>query len=397
MFKIKFDAIKEFIQLETAAGVMLFVAAIIAICLDNSRYSTFYQDLVNLPVVIGFGQLKITNSLFNWVNQGLMTIFFLTVGLEIKREIVCGELDSIKKIALPGFAALGGMLVPALIYLTINFNNLIALKGWAIPSATDIAFALSVLRLLSTRVPFALKVFLSALAIMDDSGAIIIIAIFYTTEFSYLGLAIAACSIVVLIGMNRFGINRLVSYLVVGFILWLSILQSGIHPTLAGVILALTIPINKKSLDQNENLLDSPLYRLEHILHPWVAFLILPIFAFFNAGISFSHLAWQDYFQMIPVGIVLGLFVGKQVGVMSFSWLALKLGLANFPRDISWANLYGVSLLCGVGFTMSLFIADLAFADSNAKIIDLVHLGVLFGSLLSGVAGYMVLRLKNSK
>lgn len=329
-------------------------------------------------------------SILHWINDGLMAVFFLLVGLEIKREMLDGQLSTWPRRALPGIAALGGMLIPAIIYASLNFDNPQALRGWAIPAATDIAFALGVLSLLGPRVPVSLKVFLTALAILDDLGAVLIIAIFYTADLSPLMLGLAALAVAGLVCLNRFGVTRLAPYLLIGLALWFVVLQSGIHATLAGVALALAIPLRPAPGAPDRE--DSPLHTLEHAIQPWVAFLIVPVFGFANAGLYLGGLQPSAFLGSVPLGIILGLFVGKQIGVVAFSYAAVRTGLADLPAHATWLQLYGVSILCGIGFTMSLFIGLLAF-PASPELTDATKAGVLAGSLISAVAGALVLRL----
>lgn len=376
---------QAFFQHEAAGGIVLMFAAAFALALDNSPISWLYDALLGTPVVIKIGAFEINKPLLLWINDGLMAIFFFLVGLEIKREIVEGRLSSWQRASLPIMAAIGGMLVPALIYIAFNSGDPEALKGWAIPAATDIAFALGVLALLGSRVPVALKVFLLALAIIDDLGAIIIIALFYTSELSVSVLAIAAVGMAVLGYLNYRGITSVGPYLVTGLIIWVCVLKSGVHATLAGVIIALFIPIRAENEDGH-----SPLKQIEHGLAPWVAFGVMPVFAFANAGVSLYGLSMSDLIAGIPLGIAAGLFIGKQVGILSFVWVGVKLGIARLPDGVSWMQIYGVALLAGIGFTMSLFIGTLAFADPAHA--AAVRIGVLAGSILSGILGYAVLR-----
>ncbi len=381
-------AIEEFIKKESASGILLIFATILALALSNSGMSSLYASFLHIPVEIRVGALHLNKTLYHWVNDGLMVIFFLLIGMEVKREILEGHLSSLGQVALPGMAAIGGMVVPAAVYLLFNQNNPIAVGGWAIPTATDIAFALGILSLLGNRVPVSLKIFLMALAIIDDLGAIIIIAIFYTTELSTLSIAIAIISLAVLITFNLFGVSKKAAYFIVGTILWVSVLKSGVHATLAGVALAFTIPLNVK--DENKKPI-SPLKEIEHNLHFWVAFFILPLFAFVNAGVNITEISLSQMSGAVPTGIILGLFIGKQVGVFGFSWLAIKLKLAKLPKDGNWVHLYGVSVLTGIGFTMSLFIASLAFEDDSIfQYTD--KLAILAGSFMSGIVGYFVLK-----
>ncbi|HDO21967.1 MAG TPA: Na+/H+ antiporter NhaA [Nitrospirae bacterium] len=377
--------IEEFIKKESASGILLIFATVLALILSNTAMSAWYESFLHIPVEIRVGKLHLDKSLYHWVNDGLMAIFFLLIGLEVKREILEGHLSSLRQIALPGIAAVGGMVVPAVIYLIFNQSNPIAAKGWAIATATDIAFALGILSLLGNRVPVSLKLFLMALAIIDDLGAIVIIALFYTADLSTLAICIAGISLAVLITLNRFGISKKAAYFIVGAILWLSVLKSGVHATLAGMALAFTIPLNAKG-ENNKPV--SPAKQIEHDLHFWVAFFILPLFAFVNAGVNVRQISFSQMFGPVPLGIILGLFVGKQLGVFSFSWLAIKLKLAELPKDSGWMQFYGVSVLTGIGFTMSLFISSLAFEDIRVfQYTD--KLAILVGSFISGIVGYL--------
>lgn len=376
-------ALTEFVARETSAGIVLFVAALLAMIAVNSAFNPYYLAFLNIPVVVQFGALEIAKPLALWINDGLMAIFFFLVGLEVKREVVEGQLSSFDKAALPAIAAVGGMAVPAAVFLYFNWDIADNVNGWAIPAATDIAFALGVLALLGKHAPLSLKVLLLAIAIIDDIGAIIIIALFYTAEVSGLSLMLSGAGIVVLILMNRLGVVRVAPYILVGTFLWICVLKSGVHATLAGVIAALSIPLNSKDGT-------SPLKHLEHILHPWTAFLILPIFAFANAGVSLAGLKFSDLFAPLALGIAAGLVIGKQIGVFGFMFLATKIGLVKRPMGVSWVQLYGLACLTGIGFTMSLFIGNLAFVDPEQ--IETVKLGVISGSLISGVLGFIILR-----
>ena len=371
---------------EAAGGALLIMSAVAALVLDNSPLAWLYDGLLATPVVIQIGALLIDKPLLLWINDGLMAIFFFVVGLEIKRELLEGRLSSWQQASLPAIAAVGGMLVPALIYVALNAGDPVALNGWAIPAATDIAFALGVLALLGNRVPPALKVFLLALAILDDLGAIIIIALFYTADLSLASLAIGGIGAAILVGMNLAGVTRIAPYLLIGLIMWVCVLKSGVHATLAGVVIALTIPLSARDAQGR-----SPLRHLEGALHPWVVFCIMPVFAFANAGVALTGLSLADVFAPVPLGIALGLFIGKQVGVLGFAWLGTRLGLCRMPDGVGWSQAYGVALLAGIGFTMSLFIGTLAFPDPEYA--TAVRLGVLYGSTLSAVLGYLVLRL----
>ncbi len=385
--------IEEFIQKESSSGILLILATILALILSNTFMLPLYQSFLHIPVEIRVGSLELNKSLYHWVNDGLMAIFFLLVGLEVKREILEGHLSSLNQIALPGIAAIGGMVVPAIIYLIFNQNNPIAVNGWAIPTATDIAFALGILSLLGKRVPVSLKIFLMALAIIDDLGAIVIIAIFYTTDLSTLSIVVALVSLMVLIMLNILGVTKKAAYFIVGIVLWVSVLKSGVHATLAGVALAFTIPLNGK--DENNQSI-SPLKDIEHNLHFWVAFFILPLFAFVNAGVNITEISFSQMSGSVPLGIMLGLFLGKQLGVFGFSWVAIKLKLAKLPEGSNWLQLYGVSVLTGIGFTMSLFIVSLAFTDDSIfQYTD--RLAILSGSFLSGIIGYLILKTAKSR
>lgn len=369
--------LSRFFAAESAGGLMLMAAAVAALCVANSPWADIYFATLHIKLV-GL-------SLEHWINDGLMAVFFMVVGLEIKREMLAGQLSSWSQRALPGFAALGGMLVPAMIYLAVNWGNSETLGGWAIPAATDIAFALGVLSLLGKRVPIALKVFLSALAILDDLGAVLIIALFYTSGLSISMLLASLAVIIFLVVLNRCGVTKLFPYLIAGALLWFLMLQSGIHATLAGVIVALCIPLGDPN---NES--KSPLLYLEGKLHPWVAFAIVPLFGFANAGVSLAGISSDNLIDPVPLGVTLGLLLGKQIGVFGLAALAIRAGLAKLPEASSWLQLYGVALLCGIGFTMSLFIGALAFPGSP-HLVDEVKVGVLMGSVLSAILGVGVL------
>lgn len=382
-------SIRQFFALDMAAGIVLAVAAIVAMIVANSPLHTWYEHFLHLPIAIKVGQFEIEHHLLHWINDGLMAIFFFLVGLELKREILVGELSDVKKIVLPAVAAVGGMVVPAAIYAALNFNNADFLKGWAIPSATDIAFALGVLTLLGKRVPLSLKVFLASIAIFDDIGAILIIALFYSSGLSWGALGLAAAMLVILFIMNRLNVTRVTAYVLVGLVLWFAMLKSGIHATIAGVLLAMFIPMTNLSKPN-----ESPLENLEHDLQESVNFLILPLFAFANAGITLASDTGSSGFasltHSVPLGIALGLLIGKPIGVLAFSWLGVKSGLASLPAGITWKQVLGVAVLCGIGFTMSLFIGTLAFAGLEVKPFD-ERLGIIAGSLIAGIIGYMYL------
>lgn len=380
-------SLREFLRLESAGGLLLVIAAILAMIAENTLAKPLYDALLNTPVAIRIGEFEISKPLLLWINDGLMAVFFFLVGLEIKREILQGELSDPSRITLPVIAAVGGMAVPSAIYVILNWENPVALEGWAIPSATDIAFALGVLSLLGKRVPHALKLFLLTLAIMDDFGAIIIIAIFYTSKLSLSSLLTAGIFIFILFLFNRKGVRSIASYLVVGAILWAAVLKSGVHATLAGVIIAIFIPLRGSPPSD-----ESPLEKLENDLHPLVAYGILPLFAFANTGVSLEGFSISSLMDPVPLGIALGLVLGKQLGVFGFSWIAIKCGLAKLPKKVTWMELYGVSALCGIGFTMSLFISSLAFEEGNLASAPGDRLGILVGSILSALVGYLVLR-----
>ena len=381
---------KWFFQLEAASGLVLLIAAIIALVISNSAFSELYFSTLQQYLFVGINNFGLKLSVHHWINDLLMAIFFFFVTLEIKREFIEGELSNLKKALLPIIGAVGGMVIPALIYVIINFENNITLNGWAIPSATDIAFSLGILSLLGSRVPISLKIFLTALAIIDDLGAILIIAFFYSGDLSISYLSLILISYIFLLILNKFGVKKFVPYLIVGTFMWFFTYMSGIHATIAGVLLATSIPHRVK--DKGYSLL----IKLEHAISPYVAFIIMPIFAFANAGVSLEGLSLLSLLQPVPLGILLGLFVGKQVGVMIFSFFAVKFGVAQMPNNSNWASLYGVSVLTGIGFTMSLFVGNLAFAE-NTQYIDGVKIGVLAGSLLSTLFGYFILLFSSKK
>lgn len=379
--------IYTFLKSDSVGGILLIFATLLALLLVNSPFSDIYTSILHVPVEVRIGALHIDKTLHHWVSDGLMAIFFLVVGLEVKREILEGHLSSFSQVILPAIAAIGGIIVPALIYTLFNSDNPTAMRGWAIPTATDIAFALGILSLLP-RVPVSLKVFLMALAIIDDLGAIIIIALFYTTELSMLSIYIASASLIVLILFNRLGFSRKSIFFMVGLVLWVSVLKSGVHATIAGVLFALTIPLSAKDETKKDF---SPLKEIEYGLHPWITFFILPMFAFVNSGVDMRNLSIDEALGNVPLGIALGLFFGKQLGVLGFSWIAIKLKIASMPRDSSWMMLYGVSVLTGIGFTMSLFVDSLAFVDDRLfAYAD--KLAILFGTLMSAIFGYIILK-----
>ena len=373
-----------FFKLEAASGLVLLFSAIIALVISNSELSNLYFNTLEKYLFIGINNFGIKLSVLHWINDALMAIFFFFVTLEIKREFLQGELSNIKQAMLPIIGAVGGMLVPALFYIFINYGNSETIVGWAIPSATDIAFSLGVLSLLGSRVPISLKVFLTALAIIDDLGAIVIIALFYSGDLSIKYISLMLIAFIILLILNKFNVKKFLPYLIVGLFLWEFTHQSGIHATIAGVLLACTIPHRKKEKDF------SLLIKLEHAISPYVAFGIMPLFAFANAGVSLEGLTFASLLNKVPLGILLGLFVGKQLGVFVFSYISIKLKFAQMPTNSNWINFYAVGVLTGIGFTMSLFVGNLAFVDSM-QYMDGVKIGVLSGSLLSTVFGYLLL------
>jgi len=384
---MRFGLLQRLFRHEAASGIVLMLASALALVLANSPMAAFYDLLLSLRGSVRIGSFGIEKPLLLWVNDGLMAIFFLLVGLEIKREVLAGQLSDRSGAILPAAAAIGGMVVPALIYLGITWHapgaTPGAASGWAIPAATDIAFSLGVMALLGSRVPTALKLFLTALAIIDDLGAIVVIAIFYTEELSWVSLGVAAAALVILVVLNRAGVRRIVWYVLIGLVLWVCVLKSGVHATLAGVALALAIPFEAKPGD------GSPLTRLEHELAPWVAFGILPVFGFANAGLSFAGLSFSSILEPVPLAIAAGLFFGKQIGVFATAALVIRAGWADLPANADWITLWGTSILTGIGFTMSLFIGTLAFGESDLEAV--MRLGVLAGSALSAVVGAAVL------
>ncbi|MDC0346627.1 Na+/H+ antiporter NhaA [Candidatus Pelagibacter sp.] len=390
MIKTLSKPFKWFFQLEAASGLVLLIAAIIALVISNSNLSDLYFNTLEKYLFIGVNNFGLKLSVHHWINDLLMAVFFFFVTLEIKREFIQGELSNLKKALLPIIGAVGGMVIPALVYVSINLGNSETLNGWAIPSATDIAFSLGILSLLGSRVPISLKIFLTALAIIDDLGAILIIAFFYSGDLSISYLSLILISYILLLILNKFGIKKFIPYLIIGSIMWFFTYKSGIHATIAGVLLASTIPHRAKEKDF------SLLIKLEHAISPYVAFIIMPIFAFANAGVNLTGLSFSSLLAPVPLGILLGLFVGKQVGVMVISYLAVKLGAAQMPDKSNWLSLYGVSILTGIGFTMSLFVGNLAFVE-NTQYMDGVKIGVLSGSLLSTIFGYFILLYASKK
>lgn len=379
--------VRDFLRQETAGGILLITAAVLALIMVNTPLVGEYKAFLQIPVAIRFGEFEIAKPLLLWINDGLMAVFFFLVGLELKREFLEGELSSLSQVVLPGVAAVGGIVVPAAIYAVLNWDDPLRLRGWAIPAATDIAFALGILALLGSRAPVALKLFLMTLAILDDVGAIVIIALFYTQDLSALSLSIAGAALLILVIMNRRGVMSVPSYLFFGVIMWASVLKSGVHATLAGVLLAFVIPLRDPKNPEH-----SPARELEHELNPTVSFVILPLFAFANAGVVFKGIELSFFLEPVTLGVFAGLFVGKQIGVFAATWLCIRLGFAERPNGISWMQLYGVAVLCGIGFTMSLFIATLAFEYQGQEYLRQVRLGILAASFLSAVCGYLIIR-----
>lgn len=386
------DTIEDFLKKESSAGILLMVATALALLVANSPLAFVYEKLLSTHISVAVDTFAIDKPMLLWINDGLMAVFFFLVGLELKREVKEGELSEPKNMILPATGAVGGMVIPALIYAWFNRHDEIALAGWAIPAATDIAFALGVLALLGPKVPTSLKVFLVTLAIIDDIGAIVIIALFYTSNITLGALIVAAVCLVVLQVMNRRNNVDIPAYILVGIVLWTALLKSGVHATLAGVALAAFIPMR-----DNKDTSYSPVTRLEHSLHPSVSFVILPVFAFANAGIDFSSISIDGIFHPVTFGIFLGLVVGKQVGVFGFCWLALKLKLAALPDGMRLAHVYGCSMLCGIGFTMSLFIGSLAFEETGVNLVFDERVGILAGSLLSACLGFAYLKWVNNR
>ncbi len=380
------NILRQMVQHDAAGGMLLVAAAVLAILMANTPLSYFYTGFLALPVSIEIDNFAIDKPLLLWINDGLMAIFFFLVGLEVKRELIDGHLSSRDQVILPAIAALAGIAVPATIYLMFNYNDPIAVKGWAIPSATDIAFALGVFSLFGKRLPLSLKLFLLSVAIFDDIAAIVIIAIFYSQELSITSLSVGGAGIFILFVLNRLRVPYQSIYILVGIVIWVAVLKSGVHATLAGFAIALFIPFHLKNEQGN-----SMLEQMEHGLQPWVAFFILPLFAFSNAGVSLLGIQVADLYNSVTIGIMLALFFGNQIGIFGICWIAVKLGLASLPKDTNWQQLYGVSLLCGIGFTMSLFIGSLAFEQYDASYLNHVKIGVLAGSILSAIVGSYVI------
>lgn len=386
------EKLKAFLKSDASGGVLLLIFAFAAIVCANTSLSDFYFEFLQTIVSVQFGEFALNKPLLLWINDGLMAVFFALVGLEVKKELFEGSLSSYKKAIFPAIAAVGGMIVPALIYWAINKNHPQYHEGWAIPMATDIAFAVGIVALLGTRVPLALKAFLLALAIIDDLGAIVVIAIFYSQEISVPALTIAAIAIVGLVLLNRFKVTSLCAYLVVGLVLWTSVLKSGVHATLAGVIIGFCVPLKGKNGER-------PAEELEHILAPWCAYMILPIFAFANAGVSLLEMGMEQLSSPLPLGIALGLIIGKTLGVFGFSYLAVLFRLASLPQGVNFKQIFAIAVLCGIGFTMSMFLASLAFdvSATGERVTSLARLGILLGSAVSAILGYILLRMATNR
>ncbi|MCO7223013.1 Na+/H+ antiporter NhaA [Pleionea sp. CnH1-48] len=366
--------------------MLLVIAAVLALIAANLPISDWYSALLNIPVAVKFGLFEINKPLLLWVNDGLMALFFFLVGLEIKREVLGGQLSDIRQLVLPLVAAVAGIVVPALIYVGLNHNSSVALSGWAVPSATDIAFALGIFVIFGKHLPLSLKLFLLSVAIFDDIAAVVIIALFYSQDLSTISIVVAMGGLSILALLNYFNVQSKAPYILIGLVVWAAVLKSGVHATLAGFAVALFIPANKTASNK-----DSMLEQIEHGLHPWVTYMILPLFAFVNAGVGLSEASMTTLLNSITMGIAAGLFIGKQVGIWGACWLAVKLKIAKMPENSTWAQIYGVSLLCGVGFTMSLFIGTLAFEGADPHYLESVKIGVLLGSLLSAVVGALVI------
>ena len=384
--------IQKFFKLESSGGILLMFSALFAMVCANTGLNVYYQQLLSPAVVVRVGELEVAKPLLLWINDGLMAVFFFLVGLELKRELIEGELSDKKNIILPGVGAIGGMAIPALIFLAFNYQDPVASQGWAIPAATDIAFALGVLAILGSNVPTSIKIFLTSLAIFDDIGAIIIIAMFYTSKISTVGLVVALCCLPLLFVLHKKRVDSNSPYILIGTIMWVALLKSGVHATLAGVVLAMFIPMSSKSNPDY-----SPLKSLEHDLHSAVAYFVLPVFAFANAGISFTGIGMDQIMHGVPLGIALGLFLGKPIGIFGLCWLSVKLKWANLPKGMDWPRLFGTSALCGIGFTMSLFIGSLAFEETGVNLLFDERLGIVIGSLLSGVLGFIILKKQLAK
>lgn len=385
------ESTKKFFQSESAGGILLLAFALLAIIFANTGFNSVYFAFLNIPVSVQFGAFSIDKTLIHWINDGFMAVFFLLVGMEVKKELLKGSLSSYQQAIFPAIAAIGGMVIPGIVYYSITSVEPSLQGGWAIPMATDIAFAVGIVALLGKRVPLALKVFLLALAIIDDLGAIVIIALFFSSGLDTLSLVIAACAIAVLVIMNRYKVSSLCAYMVVGLVLWAAVLKSGVHATLAGVILGFCIPLKGKNGEK-------PLHDFEHILAPWCSFFVLPLFAFANAGVYLGNINLAMLTSPLPLGIALGLLLGKPLGVFGFSFLSVKLGIAKLPQGVNFTQIFAVAVLCGIGFTMSMFLAGLAFGEEAGDMINtLSRLGILLGSSLSAVIGYILLRMSTNE
>lgn len=382
---------RDMVNHDAAGGILLVLAACFALILANSAGNVFYTGFLEVPVTLQFGDFIIAKPLLLWINDGLMALFFFLVGLEVKREILEGHLSSREQIMLPAIAAVAGIAAPALVFYGFNYQDPVALKGWAIPSATDIAFALGIFSLFGKSLPITLKLFLLSVAIFDDIGAIIIIALFYSADLSGMSLGVAFAGLVGLFLLNRFKVKAQAAYIIVGIVVWAAVLKSGVHATLAGFVVAWFIPLTVKTENGNPML-----KQMEHGLQPWVAFFILPVFAFANAGVNVLGISMADLLNPITVGIAAGLFIGKQLGIFSACWLAIKMDITQLPKGTTWAQLYGVCVLCGIGFTMSLFIGSLAFESQGAEYQNSVKLGVLMGSLMSAILGAIIIKKSQS-
>ncbi|PVX39851.1 sodium/proton antiporter (NhaA family) [Pasteurella langaaensis DSM 22999] len=385
------DFLQRFFKMESASGILLFAFAILAMIFANTGLQSTYFDFLDIPVTVQFGSFVINKTFIHWINDGFMAVFFVLVGMEVKREMFEGSLSSYQKAIFPAVAAIGGMLIPAAVYWLITKDHPELANGWAIPMATDIAFALGIVALLSKQVPPALKVFLLALAIIDDLGAIVVIALFFSTDLSMQALTIAAVAVVGLFILNRFKVSNISAYIIIGLVLWASVLKSGVHATLAGVIIGFSIPLKDKNGE-------SPLHKAEHALEPWCSYFILPLFAFGNAGVVLGNISSDQLFSALPLGIALGLLIGKPVGVFGLSYLSVKLGMAKLPDGVNFKQVLAIAMLCGIGFTMSMFLAGLAFiSESNSMMSTLSRLGILLGSCLSALLGYVLLRSSTKK
>ncbi|MFC0180848.1 Na+/H+ antiporter NhaA [Thorsellia kenyensis] len=384
------ELFRRFIKFEASGGIILIIAAMIALLIANSPLGGVYDTVLHLYFTIGIGEIKIQESLLHWINDGLMAIFFLVIGLEVKRELLIGALNTKEKALFPLIAAIGGIAIPAIIFVLFNLFSRETLRGWAIPTATDIAFAVGVLSLLGSRIPMTLKIFLLALAIIDDLGAILIIAFFYTKDIYWEAIGVAAIASFILLLMNMLGIKKITPYMLIGIILWVAVLKSGVHATIAGVIIGFSIPLRPKKSDLLHQT-ESPLERLEHTLHPWVTWCILPLFAFANSGIELAGIELSKIAGPLPLGIALGLLLGKPIGIFSFAWFAIKRGICKLPENVNFGQILGVSFICGIGFTMSIFISILAFDEASKELINYAKVGILSGSIASGIIGYLLL------